>query len=169
MAEPVYLLLGSNLGDREKYLDRARIMLAEMEGFEVTAASSIYLSEAVDMAPGTPSFMNQVIKGAYLYTPHELLHACERLEQSLGRTDKGNLQPRTIDIDILFFGNEVIKTPTLVVPHPRLESRPFALVPLLEIDPHLMHPTHQQPVAEYLKPEDRHSVVVYREYVARNN
>lgn len=169
MAEPVYLLLGSNLGDRESFLDRARVMLAELEGFELTAASSIYLSEAVDMAPGSPAFMNQVVKGDYQYTPHELLHACERLETALGRDGKGSLQSRTIDIDILFFGSEIIDSPVLAVPHPRLATRPFALIPLLEIDPHLQHPASKQLVADYLKPEDRDSVVVYREYVARRH
>lgn len=169
MAELAYLLLGSNLGDREHYLDRARLMLSELEGFEFIAASSIYLSKAVDMASDAPDFLNQVVKGEYLYSPFELLLACEHLEQSLGRTDKGNVQPRTIDIDILLFGSEVITTPSLVIPHPRLTMRPFALVPLLEVDAHLVHPGNNRPMAEFLKPQDRNSVTVYREYVARNH
>lgn len=168
MAETVYLLLGSNLGDREKYLTRARVLLAELEGFELLAVSSIYVTEAVDMAPDSPSFMNQVIKGEYYYPAHELLHACEKIESILGRTGKGLKQPRTIDIDILLFGSQIVESDVLTVPHPRLLQRAFALVPLLELDKDIVHSVSGRPLAEYLKPEERNSVVLFKEHVHDN-
>lgn len=168
MAETVYLLLGSNLGDRENYLDRARVHLAELEGFELTAASAIYLSDAVDMQPGTPSFMNQVVKGEYHYTAHELLHACEQIEAALGRTDKGQKLPRTIDVDILLFGNHIVESAALKIPHAQLTSRAFVMVPLLEVDRELVHPVSQRPISDYLKLQDRRSVVLYKEHISDN-
>lgn len=168
MAETVFLLLGSNLGDRENYLTRARVSLAELEGFELLAVSSIYLTEAVGMPPDTPSFMNQVVKGEYYYPAHELLHACENIESLLGRTGKGMMQPRTIDLDILLFGDNVIESDVLVVPHPRLLERAFALVPLLELDGEAVHPISRRRLAEYLNAEDRDSVVLFKEHAQHN-
>jgi 2-amino-4-hydroxy-6-hydroxymethyldihydropteridine diphosphokinase len=168
MPETVYLLLGSNVGNRERYLQAALDQLSGLEGLEITATSAIYVSEAREMAGENPSFLNQVIKGDYQYSANELLHALEQIEQSLGRTDKGGLKPRTIDCDILLFGDKVIDTPTLSVPHPRMTQRPFALVPLLEIDPQIIHPVTRRPLSEYLSARDQGTVILYKEHVARN-
>lgn len=169
MAEIAYLLLGSNLGDRESNLTKARELISAIEGCELVAYSSIYLSDAVEMAEGSPSFMNQVVKIEYAYTPLELLHACEKVEQQLGRTDKGKMLPRLLDCDMLLFGDQTISTERLTVPHAKLLQRPFAMIPLLEIDPALVHPVTKKPISNYLTPEDSRSVLLYRDHVARTN
>jgi len=167
MTRTVFLLLGSNAGDRERHLEAALNRVQELEGMEVTAASGIYVSEAQDMPDDSPSFLNQVVRGDYQYRPLELLHALEAIERELGRTDKGRNRPRTIDIDILLFGEEIIDEPTLNIPHPEILNRPFVMVPLLEIDPELRHPSGQRPIGEFLTEEDRGAVVLYKDYVAR--
>ena len=168
MAETVYLLLGSNVGDRERYLDHALEKLESLEGLEVTAASGIYVSEASDMGDQEPSFLNQVIKADWRYTANELLRALEKIERDLGRTQKGERKSRTIDIDLLLFGEHIIDTEDLRVPHEQLLSRPFAMVPLLQIDPELRHPAGGRPIAEFLSEDDRQTVILYRDHVARN-
>jgi 2-amino-4-hydroxy-6-hydroxymethyldihydropteridine diphosphokinase len=168
MPETVYLLLGSNMGDRDKNLTSALGQLAALEGLECTAVSAVYITEAREMVGENPSFLNQVVKADYAFSANELLHALEKIETNLGRTDKGAKKPRTIDCDILLFGDKVIDTPTLKVPHPRLTQRPFALVPLVEIDPQLIHPVTRRPLTEYLSAKDRAEVILYKDHVARN-
>ncbi|MCM2271501.1 MAG: 2-amino-4-hydroxy-6-hydroxymethyldihydropteridine diphosphokinase [candidate division Zixibacteria bacterium] len=168
MATIGYLLLGSNLGDRENNLAEARELISRIEGCEIVAGSAIYLSDAVEMAEGTPSFMNQVVKIDYLYTAHELLHSLEKVEQQCGRTDKGKMVPRVIDCDILLFGDQSIATERLTIPHAKLLQRPFAMLPLLEIDPMLVHPTTGKTIASYVTDRQRETVVLYRDHVARS-
>jgi len=168
MKTTIHILMGSNLGDRESYLIAALDRMAGLEGFEVIATSAIYVSEAQDMEGENPSFLNQVVKADYDFTAGELLHSLEKIEVDLGRTDKGQLEPRTIDLDILLFGDEEIATEHLTVPHPKLLNRPFALVPLTQIDPRLVHPTTGNPLAAYLTAESRQRVTVYRDHVARS-
>lgn len=168
MAETVYLLLGSNLGNREQNLALAESKLNAVEGLELLAVSSIFESSAVDMSGEQPLFLNQVIKADYLYSPVELLDHTERIERELGRTDKGCRAPRTIDVDILLFGPRTVKTERLVIPHPELIHRPFALVPLVEIEPGIIHPAKGKPLSSYLSGESIRSVVLFKEYVARN-
>ncbi|HUV29949.1 MAG TPA: 2-amino-4-hydroxy-6-hydroxymethyldihydropteridine diphosphokinase [Acidobacteriota bacterium] len=168
MAETVYILLGSNVGDREKCLRTALKRLESLEGMEVVAVSAVYVSPAEDMEEGTPAFLNQVIKGEYSYSPYELLRAVEKIEHDLGRTEKGENLPRTIDLDILLFGEQLIDSESLCIPYLQLLSRAFAMVPLLEIDPHLRHPASKRPIAEFLTDEDRRKVMLYKDHVARN-
>ena len=168
MTETVYILLGSNVGDREKYLETALERLESLEGLEITASSGIYISEAKDMQGENPSFLNQVVKADWWYKANELLHAMEKIERDLGRAEKGKKQPRTIDIDLLLFGEQIIDTEYLRVPHEHLLSRPFAMVPLLQIDPQLRHPAGKRPIAEFLSDEDRKTVMLYKDHVARN-
>ncbi len=169
MPEIVYLLLGSNLGDRERNLADARERISSLEGCELIASSSLYVSDAVDMPVDSPSFLNQVLKVEYTYPPLELLHALEKIEQDLGRTDKGKLLPRLVDCDILLFGTQIIKSEKLTVPHAKLTQRPFALVPLLEIDSALVHPAHKKPIASFLTEKGSQSVLLYKDHVARTN
>lgn len=168
MADTVYILLGSNLGDREKYLELALRRMSEIEGLEIIAASPIYLTEAQGMPDDNPAFMNQVIKAEYLYPPLELLTALETIETALGRTGKGEFLPRTIDLDILLFGGRKINTDRLTIPHKALLDRPFAMVPLLDIAPDLVHPITRNPIAEYLSAQGRRHIVLYKEHVTRN-
>jgi 2-amino-4-hydroxy-6-hydroxymethyldihydropteridine diphosphokinase len=168
MAETVYILMGSNMGDREKYLSAALAKLEAVPGFEIVAVSSIYVSEAEDMEGEAPSFMNQVVKGDYQYLPNELLDALELIEKKLGRSGKGKRQQRTIDLDILLFGEQVVENERLSIPHRQLLNRPFAMVPLVQIDPDIVHPVTKRPVTEFLKEKDRQTVLLYKDHVARN-
>jgi 2-amino-4-hydroxy-6-hydroxymethyldihydropteridine diphosphokinase len=168
MAETVYILMGSNVSDREKNLLAALEKLETVPGLEIVAVSGIYLSEAELMAGNNPSFMNQVVMGDYQYLPNELLDALELIEKKLGRTGKGKKQPRTIDLDILLFGDQIIETERLSIPHRQLLNRPFAMVPLLQIEPTLIHPVVKRPIAEFLTDEQRQKILLYKDHVARN-
>ncbi|MEA2030914.1 MAG: 2-amino-4-hydroxy-6-hydroxymethyldihydropteridine diphosphokinase [candidate division Zixibacteria bacterium] len=168
MATTVYILIGSNLGDRERNLTAAAEKLGALPGLEIIALSSIYVSHAQDMKGENPSFLNQVLKVDYKYLPDELLNSLELIEVKLGRTGKGKKEPRIIDLDILLFGDKIIETETLSVPHRELLNRPFAMVPLLEIDPEIEHPVTKQPVSEFLSEENRREIILYKDNVARN-
>jgi 2-amino-4-hydroxy-6-hydroxymethyldihydropteridine diphosphokinase len=168
MSVTAYLLLGSNLGDREHYLAAAREALEVVEGLEIVAASAVYVSEAQEMAPGSPSFLNQVMAADYRFNASELYAALERIERALDRTTKGDMRPRTIDLDILLFGTQIIATDRLRVPHPKLLKRSFALIPLAEIDPEIVHPATGRAISEYITEAMQSQVMVYRDYVARN-
>lgn len=168
MAETVYILTGSNVSDREKNLSAALAKLEEVPGLEIVAVSGIYISEAEQMEGDNPSFMNQVVMGDYQYLPNELLDALELIEKMLGRTGKGKKLPRTIDLDILLFGDQIVETEQLSIPHRQLLNRPFAIVPLLEIEPNLIHPVVKRPIAEFLTDEQRQKVLLYKDHVARN-
>jgi len=168
MNETVYIQLGSNIGDRESYLQAAIERIESLEGLELIAVSGIYVSEAQDMEEDSPSFLNQVIKTEYAYTANELLRSLETIECDLGRTGKGENLPRTIDLDILLFGDRIIDSESLRVPHPELLNRPFVMIPLLEIDPNIKHPASKRPIAGFLADRDREHVILYKDYVARN-
>ncbi|MFZ5979675.1 MAG: 2-amino-4-hydroxy-6-hydroxymethyldihydropteridine diphosphokinase [Candidatus Zixiibacteriota bacterium] len=168
MADTVYILMGSNIGDREKYLQKALDKLEALEGFELVACSSVYVTEPQEMAPDSPNFLNQVVKGDYKYPPRELLNALELIEKNFGRVGKGKKEPRSIDLDILFFGDQIVATDTLTIPHPELLVRPFAMVPMLEIDPDIIHPVTKLPVAEFINDDDRKKIILYKDYVTRN-
>ena len=168
MKTTVYILLGSNMGNRESYLAAALEHLSGLEGFEIIASSGVYVSEAQDMEGENPSFLNQVVKADYDFTAGELLLSLEKLEIELGRTGKGQREPRTIDLDILLFGDEVIDTERLTVPHRELLNRPFVLVPLVQIDPDLVHPGTGRPLFEYVTDEVRERVTMYKDHVARS-
>jgi len=167
LSTPAYILLGSNLGDREKNLSIAIEKLEAVSGLEIIATSAIYITEPQEMEGENPSFMNQVIKIDYQYLPKELLNALELVEKNLGRTGKGKKEPRTIDLDILLFGDEIIETEVLSIPHRELLNRPFAMVPLLEIDPDVIHPVTKEPVAEFLNEADIKEIILYKDHVAR--
>ncbi|MBN2227642.1 MAG: 2-amino-4-hydroxy-6-hydroxymethyldihydropteridine diphosphokinase [candidate division Zixibacteria bacterium] len=163
MLSTVYLALGSNLGDREQNLVKAISLISDMEGFETIALSPIFISEAVDMDEDAPTFFNMVIKGDYRYRPSELLDNMEAIERQLGRTDKGMCQPRTIDIDLLLFGEEIIETERLTVPHRKMLDRPFVLAPLMEIAPEAVHPVTGNLIQSYYNDEESDKLVIYKE------
>ena len=167
MSETVYIGLGSNLGDRKKFLDRAIELMDNLKGLEITAQSGVYLTEPQDMAVGVPSFYNQVVRGEYEFGANQLLAELEGIEKSLGRTDKGNYEPRSIDLDLLLFGEQQIESATLVVPHPHLTQRPFMLVPLLDIEPGLTHPASNKPFSEFLSRNQEQTIVLVEDHVAR--
>jgi 2-amino-4-hydroxy-6-hydroxymethyldihydropteridine diphosphokinase len=148
MSTLCYLLLGSNLGDRPARLVQARAHLATSAG-EIVAASSIYETAAWGVED-QPDFLNQVLAVTTSLTPEALLAACQAAEQQQGRQRALRWGARSLDVDILFFGNEVIATPTLTVPHAALPFRRFTLIPLAEIAPQLVHPQLNATITELL-------------------
>lgn len=144
--EQVYIGLGSNVGDRERALQRAREALAA-RGLAPGPPSSLYLTEPVD-APPQEWFLNQVAAFTTALPPLEVLRACLAVETEMGRTREVFHGPRTIDLDLLLHGNAVVRSPELTVPHPRLHERLFVLVPLSEIAPSLVHPVLGLTMAE---------------------
>lgn len=143
-----YLLLGSNLGDRAAYLQQARQALAAAAG-EIVTASAYYETAAWGLED-QPAFLNQALAVRTSLPAAELLAVCLATEQQAGRERQQRWGSRTLDVDILLYGQEVIATPTLVIPHPALPGRRFALVPLAEIAPHVVHPQLHQTVADLL-------------------
>ena len=168
MVNTTYILLGSNMGDREKNLQSALAKLELVPGLEIVATSAIYVSEAVDMEGENPSFMNQVVMADYQFPPNELLLQLELVEKGMGRTGKGKRLPRTIDLDILLFGEQIIETENLSVPHRELLNRPFAMLPLLQITPDVIHPVTKKPIADFISEQDKQDVILYKDHVARD-
>lgn len=148
----VFMGLGSNVGDRVTNLARAREALAEADGFTMTAASGIYETEPQGFAD-QPVFLNQVVAGIWTKDAPDLLTLCHRIERELGRERPFVNAPRTIDVDVLFWEHRAIHTNELVVPHPRLTERAFALWPLLELAPHLTDPTTGEPLRGHVTSE----------------
>jgi 2-amino-4-hydroxy-6-hydroxymethyldihydropteridine diphosphokinase len=133
-----YLLTGSNLGNREDFLQKACELLSQRAG-NCKSISSIY-----ETAPwgktDQPAFLNQAIELETNLSPQDLLEVLLFIELELGRTRTEKYGPRTLDIDILLYGMEIIELPQLQIPHPQLANRRFALLPLCELNPQLIHP-----------------------------
>ena len=147
LPERVYLSLGSNVGDRAANLRAAIQRLAEAG--TVKATSGVYETEPVDFHD-QPWFLNCVIVLETARTPRELLAHALSIEQGMGRRRTRDKGPRTIDIDILLFGDCVINEPGLKVPHPAMQERRFVLAPLAEIAAEAFHPVLKKTARELL-------------------
>jgi 2-amino-4-hydroxy-6-hydroxymethyldihydropteridine diphosphokinase len=145
----VYLSLGSNLGDREALLARALERLAAA-GLRLLRISSVYETEPVDRRD-QPWFLNLVVEAETDLFPRMLLMRIQRIEYELGRRRAAPKGPRPIDIDMLLYGDAVIRMPGLSVPHPRMTERRFVLEPLAELVPDLRHPLDGRPIRELLE------------------
>ena len=143
-----YLALGSNLGDRRANLDRALERLAAPE-LRVVRVSSTYETAPRDVLH-QPWFLNQVAEAETTLFPRRLLARAQKIERELGRKRGQPRGPRVIDIDILLFGEAIISTPDLEVPHPRMLERRFVLEPLAELAPDLRHPATGRTMRESL-------------------
>lgn len=134
-----FLGLGSNVGERLEHLQRAVDLLDEDPATRVDAVSSVYETEPVG-GPEQGEYLNLAVRVATRRSPRGLLRLCNRVEQRLGRVREERWGPRTIDVDVLLYGERVVRSRRLEIPHPRLAERPFALVPLIEVAPGLRLP-----------------------------
>ena len=141
----VYLALGSNLGNRLSNLKQA--VAAFSPQMEVKARSHVYETPPWGYED-QPRFLNQVIKVKTYLEPEPLFKHIKRLEVALGRKISFQNGPRLIDIDLLFYDDLILNTTSLVIPHPRLHERGFVLLPLMDIDPDLVHPVNKKSVRE---------------------
>lgn len=135
----VLIGLGSNVGDRLQFLQRAVEEVRQTIGVEVVELSSVYETEPVGPVEQA-WFLNAVVSAATTLSPVTLLDRTQAIERALGRETSYHWGPRTIDLDILLYGNLQIRTTTLVIPHAELCQRAFVMIPLLELDPGLVLP-----------------------------
>ena len=157
----VYLSLGSNLGERDRNISRAISSFRE-RNVRVVRESPLYETEPVDLRE-QPWFLNCVVEVEWDGEPDELLETLHEIERYLGRARRVRNGPRVIDMDILFFGNQIIDLPQLEIPHPRLADRRFVLVPLNDLAPGFRHPALHTTVAELLRQTaDRSEVRLWR-------
>jgi len=135
-----YVALGSNLGERKANMKRAVEMLGRRDGIEIVQVSPFIETKPVGGPPGQFRYLNSVAALDTTLQPRELLAACMEVESQLGRAREVRWGPRTIDMDILLYGDEVVSEPDLEIPHPRMHERIFVLMPLTEIAPSVRHP-----------------------------
>ena len=143
----VFLGIGTNLGDRERNLQAAFAILSQK--MVILKESSIYQTAPWGYLD-QPAFLNQVIEAQTDLSPLNLLGFLKDTEKVLGRQANFRYGPRLIDLDILFYGNRIIQTPRLQIPHPRIAQRAFVLVPLAEIAPDFVHPQNKQTITQLL-------------------
>ncbi len=145
----VYLCLGSNKGDRVGYVQQATSILGALDDIKIVRTSSFYETQPW-LEQGTTWFVNAIIEIKSLLSPQRLLSECQRIEKQLGRNREveGHYGERTIDIDILFYDDQIINEPDLIVPHKFFHQRAFTLVPMLEINADLVHPEFNKSVTQ---------------------
>lgn len=145
----VFLLLGGNLGDRVSNLRHCNTLIEELLG-PIVENSSIYETEPWGKSD-QPSFLNQALQIETSLPPMELLSACLTIEKKMGRSRDEKWGARVIDIDIIYFDNQILNSIDLILPHPRMAERKFVLTPLAEINPSFVHPVLLKTNEELLK------------------
>ena len=144
-----YISLGSNLGDKKQNLEKTIQLIAERAG-SVSAISSVYETQPWGYESSN-IFFNMVIQINTKQSPTQLLTITKEIEKEMGRTEKTSeldYQDRIIDIDLIMYGNLILETPELVLPHPLFHKRQFVMEPLLEIAPDLVHPVLEKTIKE---------------------
>jgi len=156
----VYLSLGSNLGNRKQYIQKAIKALGKTIG-ELTKCSSFY-ETVPDGFPSENNFLNVAAVFETSLQPAEILQHTEQIEKQLGRTEKSHdrqYADRCIDIDILMYDDQVINTPRLTIPHPMMHKRTFVLEPLNEIAPDILHPILKENIETLLQEQLEHTML----------
>ncbi|MFQ5676401.1 MAG: 2-amino-4-hydroxy-6-hydroxymethyldihydropteridine diphosphokinase, partial [bacterium] len=148
--ENVFLGLGSNVGDRCDYLRTALTRIAELATTRILATSSIYESSPVGFRD-QDDFLNMVARVSTTFSPEDFLKKLQKIEKALGRHRKIRWGPRTIDIDILFWGNETVNSERLKIPHPEAINRRFVLLPMNEIAANFVIPSVPLTIGEALR------------------
>ncbi|MDH5543135.1 MAG: 2-amino-4-hydroxy-6-hydroxymethyldihydropteridine diphosphokinase [Nitrospinota bacterium] len=151
-----HLSIGSNLGDSRSCIESALQILKEHDSIKITSVSDYFKTEPVDMHDGG-NFINCAVGIETNLSPLELLDSLEEIEHLLGRKTKRDNKPRTIDIDIIYYGGMVVVFPRLQVPHPKMAQRRFVLEPLAQIAPDIKHPTLHQTPAELVMAVSNHT------------
>ncbi len=146
------IALGSNLGDRQAHLELALDAIARTPNITLASHSQFY--ETVAVGPPQPNYLNACVLISTQLTPEELLNTLLQIELQLGRIRRERWGPRTLDLDILLFADQVIRRPELQIPHPRMHERAFVLVPLAEIAPHWVEPVSGLAIAQLLDAVD---------------
>ncbi|KAB8126416.1 2-amino-4-hydroxy-6-hydroxymethyldihydropteridine diphosphokinase [Gracilibacillus oryzae] len=159
-----FIALGSNIEPREDYLKKAERLLAEHSDVKLISSSSIYQTEPFGYTDQA-SFLNKVLEVETMMEPIPLLDLCQKIESELGRKREIKWGPRTMDLDILLFNQEEIKTDRLIIPHPYMHERAFVLVPLSEICPNLFLPHVNKDISQLMDGiarEDKKGVVKWQ-------
>ncbi|ACO04140.1 MAG TPA: 2-amino-4-hydroxy-6-hydroxymethyldihydropteridine diphosphokinase [Persephonella sp.] len=152
----IFLGLGSNIGDRKGNILKAVRMIGEK--VKIEKIGGIYISKAVGFED-QPDFYNTAISGFTDLPPEELFLFLKEIEKKVGRIERFRWGPREIDIDILFYGDEIIEKRELTIPHPRLHERDFVLKPLIDIDPDFVHPIFNKSLRDIYEDLKERSVI----------
>jgi len=147
----VYIGLGSNLGEREMNIRRALAELVQTPQLEVRRISSFLENPAVGGPEGAPDFINAAVEAQTTLAATALMKRLLEIEQEVGRVRREKWEPRVIDLDLLLYGNSIISSDTLLVPHPLMHERVFVLRPLAEIAPKAVHPALQMTIEDLLR------------------
>jgi len=159
----IFLGMGSNQGDKIENIRKAFDILRSLENFKIVSWSSLYETEPVGVID-QPVFVNCVIRAESSMDPHSLLSWLKTIESRLGREPNTHNRPRPIDLDILLYDNIDMESLELTIPHTRLNSRRFALEPLLEIEPSAIDPVSTRPLREFLADVESQKLIKLIDY-----
>ena len=155
------IALGSNQGKSQEILASSLETLNQIPGISLQKTSSWYQTTPVGTPTTQPDYLNGCALLSVAQSPNELLTILQATEIQYGRVSKGDLQPRTLDLDLLLYADLILDTPDLIIPHPRLRSRAFVLVPLAEIAPGWIEPRAQSTIVQLLERVDTYGVQPY--------
>ena len=155
------IALGSNQGNSFDILSKSLSFLNQIPGITLNATSSWYKTKPVGTAESQPDYLNGCALLSAEQTPEELLNVLQATEIQFGRTGKGTLKPRTLDLDLLLYGDLIVNTPNLTIPHPRMMERAFVLVPLAEIASDWIEPKSNAKISQLLSKVDKSGVQPY--------
>jgi len=148
MSVTAYIALGANLGDRRHNIDAALALLRATPGVTVIQLSSLLENPAVGGPPDSPPFLNAAAEIETTLPPRDLLARLLEIERSLGRQRREKWDPRLIALDLILYGDAIVDSPDLKIPHPLMHTRQFVLAPLKEIAPTAIHPILKQRIAD---------------------